>query len=560
MGWWCASCLALLAARAGANGEWVAVCAQYQWAGQCDDAMKAALNGFAEQKQPITCVAFAPSGDWVILAGDNQVATSNGSLPAVKKLVSLKAGHKLKSVTFDPDGYATVLWDSHFYWSDNPSPAAIDRLQRAVKSAGEPLWAAYAPGGGYLLRPATAAMIHDGVPIELSKALAQAAAARDAVRCVSFSSSGRWFLLTDSGASSSDPTTPVAKGVAQLVKDGKSPTWLAVGPGFGEHDFARWARVVKEECDGKISGGYAYKVFFHGQEVLAGVNGWARAPWEKEHPSVKFTFDTILGVASVSKTITAVALVKLRDELKGTAKAFSLDDPFWPFVAKVCPEASDSVKKVTLRQLLTHTSGFPKLKDLSTPEQLETLLVMPLVHPPGTMYAYHNNNFYTLRLVIEGISGAPYAAYVKDHVLRPVGIADMETHHDLPIPACGYGALGDNKPGFPFPWNCDTSAGAAGWYGSVNDLGRLVLGLRDHALLDEPACQEMYSGRLGFDPGFPGAVKDGYWEGGGGGMNGEVGSGLCHFPDDVDAVMLRNCKQLLQPPDILVKAWQNSMP
>ena len=142
---------------------------------------------------------------------------------------------------------------------------------------------------------------------------------------------------------------------------------------------------------------------------------------------------------------------------------------------------------------------------------MEKLLTQPLAYKPGTHYAYDNNNFYIARLVLEQIGHVQYTAYVKEHVLKPMGITRMETHFQAQQPTCGYGKPGSTRPGFPFDWNCDATAGAGGWYASITDLGRFLVGLRDHKVLSAATTDMMYKDLLGWDTSEPGWEKNGGW-------------------------------------------------
>ncbi len=327
----------------------------------------------------------------------------------------------------------------------------------------------------------------------------------------------------------------------------------------GTHDFTKWSAIIHRACDGKLAGGYAFEVLHAGKVVAAGAEGWARTPWQPERPSIKWTLEKPMGVASVSKTVTAVAMLKLLEEERG---AFSLDDPFWPHIRQICPQAHADVKQVTIRQLLRHRSGFKAIDDCNDVKSLEKLLEMPLAHKPGTYEEYQNNNYYILRLVIEQIGRTQYTPYVKQHVLKPMGITGMETHFQAGEPTCGYLKLGSKRPGFPFNWNLDATAGAAGWYASAADLGRFLTGIRDHKMLNEQTTDMMFKQNLGWDGSDPGWTKNGGWswdEGSGAGSRaGDLNSAIAHFPDDVDAVLLVNCTSPTDVVQLLVNAWRES--
>jgi CubicO group peptidase (beta-lactamase class C family) len=275
---------------------------------------------------------------------------------------------------------------------------------------------------------------------------------------------------------------------------------------------------------------------------------------------VKWTLDKPMAIASVSKTVTSVGLLKLWEE---TGQKFSLDGAFWPHIKEICPDASPDVKKVTIRELLEHRSGFKQTPAYESPRDIEKLLTLPLAFKAGTHYAYDNNNFYIARLVLEQIGHVEYTNYVKEHVLKPMGIMHMETHFQSLEPTCGYGKLGSTRPGFPFDWKCDATAGAAGWYASITELGHFMLGLRDHKVLSATTTDMMYKDLLGWDTSDPGWEKNGgwFWDEGSapGSRAGALRSSIFHFPDDVDAVMLINSDTPNPPEDILRLAWTQSV-
>jgi CubicO group peptidase (beta-lactamase class C family) len=139
----------------------------------------------------------------------------------------------------------------------------------------------------------------------------------------------------------------------------------------------------------------------------------------------------------------------------------------------------------------------------------------------------------------------------------------METHFEAHAPTCGYGKPDSTRPGYPFDWNMDAKAGAAGWYASVADLGRFLRGLRDHKVLSQTTTKMMYNDLLGWDISEPGWEKDGgwFWDEGSrpGSREGAFLSSIYHFPDDVDAVMLINSNTPNLPERVLAKAWTESM-
>lgn len=507
-------------------------------------------------------VGFTPTGEWVALLEGNAYYTSQLSLPACKKLTELQKGNNtFQCAAFAPAGGWTILWNQNGNWTEGGIPDdAFKKMQEVANRGGALRSIAFGPNGAWVVLFDKTGVGSGNIPEDLGRVLDNAVKKGLTVRCVCFTTTGAWICLTNNGWWTSDLNHPASKMIAALDQQHQSLNWVAVAPEIGPHDFTKWAGILHQQCDGKAPGGYAFEVLLAGKVVAKGAEGWARAPWETDHPNVKWTLDKPMGVASVSKTITAVALLKLWEEM---GQRFSLDGAFWPHIQAICPGASADVRKVTIRQLLEHKSGFKKLGDLTNPQDLEKLLTQPLAHEPGAHYEYDNSNFYIARLVLEQIGRVPYTAYVKEHVLNPMGITRMETHFQAQQPTCGYGKPGSTRPGFPFDWNCDSSSGAAGWYASISDLGRFLAGLRDHTVLSAATTDMMYKDLLGWDTSEPGWEKNGgwFWDEGSapGSRTGAFRSSIFHFPDDVDAVMLINSDTPNAPEELLRKAWIESM-
>ncbi len=272
---------------------------------------------------------------------------------------------------------------------------------------------------------------------------------------------------------------------------------------------------------------------------MIGEHGFARAPWEKTDPTVPLTVHKIAPIASISKTITAVALLRLWEEKRG---AFSLDQPFWPFIRRFVPNPNPAVKRITIRQVLMHRSGFPGHGDIATHKELAQLLRRPLAGDPGTHFDYHNNNYYLARVLIEEIAHESYPRYVQKHVLEPMGIRDMATRSERHGPICGYSDddADAGKPGYPFAWDCTRWAGGAGWYGTVDDLIKFMHGLREQKVLSPRATAILFKDALGFDWEEPGFGKGGDWISPEPPWNGEIHSAVCYFPDDLEAALITN--------------------
>lgn len=156
----------------------------------------------------------------------------------------------------------------------------------------------------------------------------------------------------------------------------------------------------------------------HGQIIYKNSFGIAN-PMLNEPLSINSVFQ----LASVSKTITGVAVLQLIEEEK-----IGLDD----FVSLFFP--SFPYNNVTVRNLLSHTSGIPdytKLDPIYYPdanqylnneEALNAIVQanQPLGFSPGTKFRYNNSNYAILAYLVEKVSGERFPEYVKNHIFSPL--------------------------------------------------------------------------------------------------------------------------------------------
>jgi CubicO group peptidase (beta-lactamase class C family) len=141
---------------------------------------------------------------------------------------------------------------------------------------------------------------------------------------------------------------------------------------------------------------------------------------EMDHP-VKMQKNTMFDLASITKVFTATAAMQLYE--KGKLK---LDAP----VSSYIPEFAQNGKSgVTIRQLLTHTSGFsawlPLYKTTNSREDAyQTVFSTALEYEPGTHYVYSDLNMITLGALVEKITGKRLDQYIKEHITDPLGMKD----------------------------------------------------------------------------------------------------------------------------------------
>jgi CubicO group peptidase (beta-lactamase class C family) len=133
--------------------------------------------------------------------------------------------------------------------------------------------------------------------------------------------------------------------------------------------------------------------------------------------------DDAYEIGSISKQITAVALLKLweRDRV-------DLDAP----VGRYLDDIPEAWRAVTLRQLLTHTSGVPDYEEAGgygvyetspTPAEVYAIVAgRPLDFEPGTKWSYSNTGYFLLSQVVQRVSGERFGDYLRNHVFEPLGM------------------------------------------------------------------------------------------------------------------------------------------
>jgi CubicO group peptidase (beta-lactamase class C family) len=138
------------------------------------------------------------------------------------------------------------------------------------------------------------------------------------------------------------------------------------------------------------------------------------------------TTSSAFRIASMSKSFTALAILKLRD-----AGKLKLDEPaatYIPEMKKVKYLTTDA-PVITVRHLLTHAAGFPEdnpwgdrqLAD-SDEDLLELVQKVSFSNVPGVAYEYSNLGFALLGRIITRVSGQPYQQYITESILKPLGM------------------------------------------------------------------------------------------------------------------------------------------
>jgi D-alanyl-D-alanine carboxypeptidase len=173
---------------------------------------------------------------------------------------------------------------------------------------------------------------------------------------------------------------------------------------------------------------------------------------------------SVLQIASITKEFTAAAILRLAER-----GALSLDDP----IDKYVPEFNSRGVTITLRHLLTHTSGiardwYPATNGFAPPgpvtrqQTMVSLNNKPFESAPGKKWSYSDAGYILLGYAIESITGMSYAEYIHTEIVVPLGLIDTGVCGTSNVSALpGYGLLGGAwKPMPPPHWSVMLSNGA----------------------------------------------------------------------------------------------------
>ena len=137
--------------------------------------------------------------------------------------------------------------------------------------------------------------------------------------------------------------------------------------------------------------------------------------------------DTVFRIASMTKSFTAMAILKLRDEGK-----LSLDDPVSKYVPVLTdlPYPTKDSPALTIRHLLSHAEGFPEDNPwgdrqlAQSDDAIKNFMRsgIPFSNAPGVAFEYSNYGFAILGQIVQAVARKPYADYVREQILIPLGM------------------------------------------------------------------------------------------------------------------------------------------
>jgi CubicO group peptidase (beta-lactamase class C family) len=255
---------------------------------------------------------------------------------------------------------------------------------------------------------------------------------------------------------------------------------------------------------------------------IAKAQGYGFANLELKAPATK---DTVYEIGLTSKQFTAAAIMMLVEEGK-----VRLDDT----ITKYFPEAPQTWRGITIRHLLTHTSGIqnhvavPHWLDVfrtnlafetnpSRDELLKMFFKLPLEFQPGETWAYDNTGYYLLGIIIEKASGKPFWQFLDERIFKPLGMNGTRNTDPRPIVpnrASGYEWKTDHFENRPILLPA-IAFSAGSLLSTIEDMAKWDVALYTEKLLKRSSLEQMWTAEvtkdraaLPFNYGFGWFVED----------------------------------------------------
>ncbi len=230
----------------------------------------------------------------------------------------------------------------------------------------------------------------------------------------------------------------------------------------------------------------------NGKPVVS--RGYGMANIELNVPN---TPESIFRLGSVTKQFTGMAISMLQERGK-----LSVDDPMCKYLTD-CP---DAWKPITIKHLLTHTSGitnytgFPDfakttIMPITTAEMADRLKKEPLEFTPGEKMAYSNSGYYLLGAIVEKASGKKYADFLQENIFTPLGM--KQTGYDDPLRIIMNRAAGYQKQAGKFInasyMDMSVPYAAGSLYSTIGDLLIWDQALYTEQLVSQKSLDEIFT-------------------------------------------------------------------
>ncbi|WP_454046434.1 serine hydrolase [Chryseobacterium sp. Marseille-Q8038] len=218
--------------------------------------------------------------------------------------------------------------------------------------------------------------------------------------------------------------------------------------------------------------------------------------WQDAEKKISNQNKSVYQIASLTKSFTALVIVKLSEEGK-----LSFKDP----VSKFIPDYPRG-NEITIEHLLTHTSGIYEVlrnkeyfsllhtrKSIAKNKELSFFKNEPLDFEPGTQFSYTNSGYIVLGLIIEKLTGLSYENAVRKIILNPLKMnhtgfnymALKSTYKTVP-----YSYISKTRQEKTEVWNSTLTGPAGQIYSTAEDLYNYYIGLRDYKIVSKEAFKK----------------------------------------------------------------------
>lgn len=235
--------------------------------------------------------------------------------------------------------------------------------------------------------------------------------------------------------------------------------------------------------------GLAVGVVSHGRVVLA--KGYGFANLEHQVPVSK---DTLFQSGSLGKQFTAMAVMHPVE-----AGRISLSDS----ITKFFPDAPAKWHPITVRHLLTHTSGIQDLegllderKDYTDEEFARFIYELPLEFPAGLRWTYSNSGYVLLGIIVNRVAGTGYTNVLGEHVFRPAGMKTARGISEadiIPNRSAGYRVVRGEVKNQEWVSPALNTTGDGALYFSVKDMLAWDAAVKQRSILSPESWQEILS-------------------------------------------------------------------
>ncbi len=221
--------------------------------------------------------------------------------------------------------------------------------------------------------------------------------------------------------------------------------------------------------------------------------GYGLASVELKSPALA---ESVYEVASITKQFTAVAILEL-----ARAHKLTLDDT----LGHLLPGGPDFWNHITVRNLLTHTSGIPDFddgnvfdvrRDYSEDELVHLAAGLPLKFATGSRWSYSNTGYVLLGIIVHRVSGKAYGDFLREGIFSPLHMVNTRVNSEsdiIPFRADGYRLEDGVLKNQEFLASGLRGLGDGGIVSTVVDMAKWDAGLQSGALLPPEVWQEVFT-------------------------------------------------------------------